>query len=493
MPTSFADRLHWVRTTMPVTSRVIAELGDRPGADRTFCYRGHLTLNSMPVFEWLAASGIKLTIASCDPNTADPEVVARLRAAGCAVLTDEDELEQAVRLRPELVFDTGGDLTAALIEEGTPPLAAVESTSTGLWRLGKLPDVPMPMLEWARIPLKEKVEHRFHVAAGVWSAIAWLTGLSIEGRRVLVLGYGEVGKGVADRARRLGALVTVAEPEPARALDARLHGHETVPTALAAAHTAEIVVTATGRPASVSAAVLDRLPHGAIVANAGHSPQEIDLAHLADRGMAHPLRPGLVEYRGPQRTVVVLGGGSPVNLTVDNTFGDDLWDLFAGVTALSCAWLLTGEWAAEPPGIRPLPALMQRRIAELYLSPPPRPAHVGAIQRVDAAEAGGHVLQELAGPQCAAYQQHHTLACSTLAPGARIAVHHHERTEETYIVLDGEVTVTLDGVEHLVATGGVVTIPPPIRHGVLAGEQGARLLAVSTPPWQPDDHHEQPS
>ncbi|MFE0424911.1 NAD(P)-dependent oxidoreductase, partial [Streptomyces sp. NPDC058953] len=224
VPMDFTDHVHWLSNAMPVTERFVKELDGRSYPLRRFCYRGHLTANAVPVLDWLAGTGVDLEVSSCDENTADPRVVRRLRDAGVSVSTGADSLERLVRWRPELVFDTGGDLTKALIESGRPPLAAVESTSTGLWQLGRLAELPMPVLEWARVPLKEKVEHRFHVAAGVWSAITWLTGLSLEGRRVLVVGYGEVGKGVADRARRLGALVTLAEPPPAPARGARRGG-----------------------------------------------------------------------------------------------------------------------------------------------------------------------------------------------------------------------------------------------------------------------------
>ncbi|MFE0425827.1 cupin domain-containing protein, partial [Streptomyces sp. NPDC058953] len=285
---------------------------------------------------------------------------------------------------------------------------------------------------------------------------------------------------------------TVAEPDPSRALDARLRGHETVSSASAAAHTAEIVVTATGRPGAVHAACLDRLPDGAMLANAGHSPREIDLGHLERTGPGRTVRPGVVEYRIADRAVFVLGGASPVNLAAGNTFGDDLWDLFAGITVLTCAWLVSGDWSAAAPGIHPVPAHLQRRIAESYLTPPKRSAHLGLIEEREPESPDGHVLQELVGPHCRAYQQNHSVACSTLAPGAVIAVHHHERIEETYTVLSGAVTVSLDGVEHVVPSGGLVAIPPRVRHGVVAGDEGARLLAVSTPPWQADDHHEAP-
>ncbi|MET8759464.1 cupin domain-containing protein [Lentzea sp. NPDC004782] len=476
-------RLNWQKRTMPVTRRVIGDLAKRSSPGRRFAYWGHITANSVPLFEWLSKTGVDLRLGVCDPNTSPPEVLEHLSS-----FTFLDGLRDAVEWRPELVFDTGGELVTSLVAAGVPPLAAVESTTSGITALEQL-SVAFPVLQWADIPLKQDVEHRHHVAAGVLGAIAWLTGMSVEGKRFLVVGYGKVGEGIADRARKLGALVTVAEPHPLRALNAHLAGHAVVPTPQAAAHAADYVVTATGRAGVLNADVLDRLPDGAIVANAGHSPAEIDFGHLNASVAGEPM-PGIVEFRPAGKSLYVLAGGSPVNLAADRTYGDDLWDLFSAVTVLSCDWLITEGWRTAKPGVQPLPLELQSYVAGVATAPPLSSASHTAIK--PASSPDGHALQELVGPQLG-NSTSHTVACSTLAPGGAVEEHFHLRTEETYVVLAGSITVLLDGVPKTLRTGDVVAIPPGVHHGVTAGDEGARFIAISVPPWQPTDHHVSPS
>lgn len=470
--------LNWQKRTMPVTHRIIGDLNERRAPGKRLAYWGHITANSVPLFEWLRNTGVELRLGICDPNTAPPEVLEHLSSFEFL-----GGLEDAAEWRPELVFDTGGELVTHLVTAGVPPLAAVESTTTGIHALNEL-SVGFPVLQWAEIPLKQDVEHRHHVAAGVLGAIAWLTGMSVEGKRLLVVGYGKVGEGVADRARKLGALVTVAEPHPLRALNAHLAGHTVVPTPQAAAHAADYVVTATGRAGVLDADVLDRLPDGAVVANAGHSPAEIDFAHL-NACLVGEAQPGIVEYRPAGKSLYVLAGGSPVNLAAGRTYGDDLWDLFSAVTVLSCDWLLTDGWRTAKPGVQPLPLEIQSYVASVAAAPPAAAATHTTIEPVS---TESHVLQELVGPQLG-NSTSHTVAHSTLAPGAVVEEHFHLRTEETYVVLAGSATVSLDGVPQTLHTGDVVAIPPGVRHGLTAGEEGARFIAMSVPPWEPTDHH----
>ncbi len=474
--------LNWQKRTMPVTHRVIDDLKERRTPGRRLAYWGHITANSVPLFEWLDKTAVDLRLGICDPNTTSPEVLAHLSS-----FTFFESVEEAGAWQPDLVFDTGGELITHLVTAGVPPLAGVESTTSGITALSRL-SVEFPVLQWAEIPLKQDVEHRHHVAAGVLGAIAWLTGMSVEGKRFVVVGYGKVGEGIADRARRLGALVTVAEPHPLRALNAQLAGHAVVPSAQAAAHAADYLVTATGRAGVLDAGVLNRLPDGAIVANAGHSPAEIDFAHL-DESVVGEARPGIVEYRPAGKSLYVLAGGSPVNLAAGRTYGDDLWDLFSAVTILSCDWLLTEGWRTAKPGVQPLPLDLQSRVARLAASPA---ASSAFHTRIEPASTDGHVLQELVGPQLG-NSTSHTMAHSTLAPGAVVEEHFHLRTEETYVVLAGSLTVRLDGVPTTLRTGDVVAIPPGVHHGATAGSEGARFIATSVPPWEPTDHHLSPS
>ncbi|GIF15726.1 cupin domain-containing protein [Actinoplanes teichomyceticus] len=491
----------WLRRSLPVSHRVAGDLaGLRYPGRRLACWL-HLVPNMMPLFDWLMSTGAELLIGSCDPGTADPAVVDQLRGRGARVLSSGPKpadrraaLDEAVAWRPDLVTEMGGELIAELVRRGCPPRAAMESTTTGIHRLSAVAPLPMPVLNWNDIPLKQLVEHRFHVADALWTAFSALTGIGLLGRRVLVLGYGNVGKGVATQARALGAIVTVADPDPLRLVEARLHGCATAPHATTAAARAEVVVTASGRDGTLDAAVMDRLPDGAILINAGHAPTEFDLDHL-HRWPCRQQRPGVAGFTRPDGShLFVLGDASPLNLAYPHgSLGDDLWDPFNGLMMFGCRWLLDGTWQTAASGLVPFPDREQRVLAELMLTEVrDRPATV--VDPADLAPIGpadgGHELREVVGAHLPGSQRRHSLAHSTLRPDGRIPVHRHETTEETFIVAAGSGRVLLDGTESSVTAGQVVVVPPGVRHGFRAGPDGMRLWAVSTPSWTPADHHD---
>jgi adenosylhomocysteinase len=482
---------------MPVSARLGVELGGSHYPDGRLACWVHLVRNALPLFDWLLGTGSEVLFGSCDPGTADPAVIDYLRGRGALVFAgDEPEshsalLAEAVAWRPALVSEMGGELITALVRTGHPPLAAMESTTTGIHRIRAAGALPMPVLNWNDIAFKQQVEHRFHVAESVWTAFGALTGMGLLGRAVLVVGYGNVGKGIAERARDLGALVTVAEPDPLRRVDAHLHGCAVVDDAEIAAAGAEILVTATGRDGVVGATVLDRLPAGAIVLNAGHAPTEVDLARLAGWPSRSP-RPGLVEYRRPDgRALFVLGAASPLNLAYPHgSLGDDLWDPFNGLMMLGCAWLLDGSWRAAPPGFVDFPLARQRRLAELMLASAPT-VSAGVLTVADRpvlAAGVGHELREIAGAHLAGAPRAHSVAQSILQPGAVVDEHFHEITEETFVITGGAGTVVLDGIPTPIAAGQAVVVPPGVRHGFFAGERGLTYLTVSSPSWSPADH-----
>ena len=144
----------------------------------------------------------------------------------------------------DYLCDMGGELSMAYLDRTPPVKGALEATTSGL-NLLKDHDLPFPVFDWNSIPLKDRLENRFHVGDGVWPAFGHVTGLGLFGRRVLVIGYGPVGKGIAERARNLGAVVSVADLDAVRLLEARHHGCETVTLEEGLAR-CEIIVTATG-------------------------------------------------------------------------------------------------------------------------------------------------------------------------------------------------------------------------------------------------------
>lgn len=153
---------------------------------------------------------------------------------------------------------------------------ALEATRSGLHRLEGVA-VPFPVFNWNDAALKDRLHNRHHVGLEVWPAFSDMTGLAIHGRPVLVVGFGPVGQGVALRARALGALVSVAEVDPVRALEALHHGCRVIPLAEGLA-AAAVVVTVTGRDGMLGPGELRRMRDGAILCNVGHSNREIDVA-----------------------------------------------------------------------------------------------------------------------------------------------------------------------------------------------------------------------
>ena len=135
------------------------------------------------------------------------------------------------------------------------------------------------MLDWNGIALKDLIHNRHHVGAETWPAFTAITGLSLYGREIVVVGFGRVGQGVALRARDLGANVTVVDLDPFRLFQAQRHGCR-VANFDDAVRRASAIVTATGFDSVIGAAQIERLADGAILMNVGHSNREIDVDWL---------------------------------------------------------------------------------------------------------------------------------------------------------------------------------------------------------------------
>jgi adenosylhomocysteinase len=193
-----------------------------------------------------------------------------------------------------------------------------------------------------------------------------VTGLGLFGRRVLVVGYGPVGKGVAERARDLGATVFVADLDPVRLLEARHHGCETT-TLEEGLQQCHIAVTATGVERVIRAEHLRQARPGLMLFNAGHSNREIDIdwlyAQPHERMQAH-----IERFDMGDTFVFLLAKGSLLNLAAGTPpHGLDLFDHYTAVMLLGIAWMFDGIPAGTPPGVQRYPAHLERAIAELSI------------------------------------------------------------------------------------------------------------------------------
>jgi adenosylhomocysteinase len=370
-----ASEQAWWAVTRPVLTRLGETIGALDLRGRSVACFQHVRGDTPLILLPLVGAGARVRIAAVNPDSTDDVGAAFLAAHGAEVwgwsgMSDRDVrdgLDWLLSEPADAVSDMGGELIAALSGRTGPfPAGALEATTSGLHRLDGLA-IPFPVFDWNGLALKDRIHNRHHVGFQAWPAICDITGLAIYGRSVLVVGFGPVGRGVALHARALGAVVSVAEPDPVRALEALNHGCRVVPLAEGLA-TCLIVVTATGREGVLGPDQLRRLRSGAILANVGHSNREIDVDWLAQRpGSA--VRRYIDRYTIDGRDVFLLNRGSLVNIAPGAGIGvDELFDPFAAIMLRGLAWILGGGAAAARPGVQPYPPALEREIAELALA-----------------------------------------------------------------------------------------------------------------------------
>jgi len=345
----------------------------------------HVTAETAVMVRLLRAGGAAVSLAASNPLSTQDDIAAALaRHHGTAVFARAGidrrgyyrHIERALDTGPDLVIDDGGDLVNTLHTRATAALGNVrggcESTATGVLRLRRMAAeaaLAFPVIAAHDTVAKRLVEGTCGTGQSVIDGILRATNTLLAGKIVVVAGFGASGRGVAERARGLGAQVIVTEVDPVRALDASLHGFRVLPMAQAAP-LGEVFVTATGNRDVITAGHIDAMRDGAILANAGHFDVEIDLRALEDLAVAvHPgVRPHVDAYDlGDGRTVQLLAEGRVVNLVAAEGHPPEVMDLAFGIEALALAWLAgnTGKLAA---GVHEVPADIDAEAARLVLA-----------------------------------------------------------------------------------------------------------------------------
>lgn len=365
--------LSWMTRHIPLTRTVAAEVASHDFSGLTLCLNVHLDVKVIPVLEALLSARARLLVLSCNPQTTRDAVVAYLKRLGAEVyawrgMSDAERIkamDKVLDVGFDYVSEMGADLTVHLLqnkpEAASRVKAGMEATGTGILRLRELP-LPFPVFNWDDVPLKEGFHNRYLVGLTVWNTFLNVTHLSLFGRRVLVVGYGPVGQGIASYARVLGARVFVCDLDPARRLEA-VHGGFDVVDLEGGLPQADVVVTATGREGVIGERHFDLLPEGCILLNAGHSNREIDVDALL-RHPAEEVRPFIDAIRLRSRTVYLLARGAMLNLAAGP---GDYYDAFDLTSALMLAGILflVERGMTFPPGIHLLPAEVEQKVASL--------------------------------------------------------------------------------------------------------------------------------
>ncbi|MBI4509739.1 MAG: adenosylhomocysteinase [Deltaproteobacteria bacterium] len=358
--TSLDRKIHWTRVHMPLTSSMIDALPRLEGI-RLACSM-HLEVKMVPTLEGLLRRGAKLFLTTCNPQTVDDRVVDWLASRGAQAqawrgMSEEDRdvaIRKAFEWAPTHLCEMGADITAALLGGSGNPLsiqAGLEATGSGTSRLEGL-KVPYPIFNWDDVPLKEGLHNRYMVGLVACHAFFERTHLTFHGKRVVIVGFGLVGRGACEAARAYGGTVAVVEKDATRAVEAQFAGWPVV-SLEQGLRQADIVITATGARHVIGEKHLSLLRDGVFLVNVGHTAEEIDVPAL--RACPHEeVLPLVEEFRVGNRSIYLFAMGSMANLTAGHGDSVNAFDITAAVLVAGIGFLVTRA-AAFSPGLHLLP------------------------------------------------------------------------------------------------------------------------------------------
>ncbi|HEY8394744.1 MAG TPA: adenosylhomocysteinase [Thermaerobacter sp.] len=377
------QKIEWVRPHMPVVAALERRLAEeRALAGRRIAICLHLEAKTARMALALRQAGAEVAICGSNPLSTQDDVAAALADAGIRVYgwrgaTPEEYtqfIDDTVSFGPHLVLDDGGDLVTHLHTARRDLLGGVrggtEETTTGVLRLRAMASdgvLAFPMVATNNARMKSRFDNRYGTGQSVWDGIIRTTNLVVAGKTVVVCGYGWCGKGVAERARGLGARVIVCEVDPVKANEALMDGHQVMPSEEAAA-LGDIFITVTGCRDVLTRRHFQRMRDGALLANAGHFDVEIskpDLAALAER--VETPRPNVRTYVLPDgRRLHLLAEGRLVNLASGDGHPAEIMDLSFGLQLLALRWV-DHEADRLGPRVVPLPPELDEEVAALRL------------------------------------------------------------------------------------------------------------------------------
>jgi len=380
------DRIEWADHYMPVLATVRARFeAEQPFAGVAIGACLHVTAETANLLRTLRAGGAELSLCASNPLSTKDDVAAALvtdysvatfARRGESATAYGEHVAAVLDRSPDLTVDDGCDLVARLHverpEQAATMIGGTEDTTTGAIRLRSLAAagaLSYPIVAVSGSAARTLADNRYGTGQSTVDGILRATNTLMAGARVVVAGYGNCGRGIAERVRGLGASVIVTEVDPLRALEAALDGYQVMSMAEAAA-TGEIFVTATGNRDVIGREHFLVMSDGAILANAGHFDVEIDVGALtALAGDAHRvLRPMVEEFViGTGRRLLLLAEGRLVNLGAADGNPAQVMDISFAVQALACEWLVRHRDNLAPE-VHDVPEAIDREVARLKLA-----------------------------------------------------------------------------------------------------------------------------
>jgi adenosylhomocysteinase len=377
-------RVEWADGQMPVLRRIRERFQrQRPLAGLRVAACLHVTTETANLVRTLAAGGAEVALCASNPLSTQDDVAAALVAEygipTFAVRGEDREtyyrhIQQVLDTRPHLTLDDGADLVTTLHRERTDVLPGVrggtEETTTGVLRLramARAGALHYPIVAVNDAKTKHWFDNRYGTGQSAVDGILRATNLLLAGRTVVVCGYGSCGRGVAARARGMGAHVLVTEVDPLAALEAVMDGFPAVPME-EAARRGEVFVTVTGNRDVIRREHFEVMRDGAVLANAGHFDVEIDVAALRELSVRRRrVREHVEEFALPDgRRLYLLAEGRLVNLAAAEGHPAAVMDMSFANQALCVEWL--ARFAEDlAPQVHPVPDSIDRQVAALKL------------------------------------------------------------------------------------------------------------------------------
>lgn len=350
-------KIDWVRKNCPLLRSLEEDFTrEQPFAGIRIALSIHLEAKTAYLCKVLAAGGAQMYITGSNPLSTQDDVAAALVKAGLSVYawyqsTEEEynrHITKVLEHNCNIIIDDGGDLVHMLHTQMTDKLSYViggcEETTTGIIRLMAMErnqELQFPMVMVNNADCKHLFDNRYGTGQSVWDGINRTTNLIVAGKYVVVAGYGWCGKGVAMRAKGLGAKVIVTEVDPIKAIEAVMDGFEVMPMRQAAA-LGDFFVTVTGCAGVITEEDFLQMKNGAILCNAGHFDVEIDMKRLREMSLSTiDQRQNIVGYEVKKDTFIyVLGEGRLVNLACSDGHPAEIMDMSFAIQALSAKYLV---------------------------------------------------------------------------------------------------------------------------------------------------------
>ena len=378
------DKIEWVRSYMPILNSIRAEFErTKPFLGKRITMSIHLEAKTAYLATVLRAGGAEVFVTGCNPLSTQDDVAAALAAEGFEVfarrgVTDAEyaeHLKAALSCSPDLIIDDGGDLISLLHGEcrdyGKNLIGGCEETTTGIHRLlarERAGELDYPMVDVNDADCKHLFDNRYGTGQSTLDGIMNSTNLMIAGKTVVVAGYGWCGKGLAMRAKGMGAVVVVTEIDPVKAIEAIMDGFTVLPMD-EAARVGDLFVTLTGCCDVIRKEHFEVMKDGVLLANSGHFDVEIDKKALKALSVEDwERKPNIHGYRMPDgRVLNLLAEGRLVNLAAGNGHPAEIMDMSFAIQAKGLEYLAKNAGRLEKK-VYAVPAEIDRAVAEIKLS-----------------------------------------------------------------------------------------------------------------------------